>query len=99
MLTHGSATTYPITGLAGACRVLDDMLKSHGRLQHHGLLTGNHLLVNSIVEMGHLQPSVKHIPPGKYHLISNIPFNFKYTYIIIERVHKPFLVIDLITNY
>lgn len=36
---------------------LYDLLKGQGQTEHHGSLRWNHLLVNSVVEMGHLQGS------------------------------------------
>ena len=39
--------------------VFDDVLKLQSGLQQHWLLTGDHLLVNGVVEVGHLHIPVK----------------------------------------
>ena len=36
---------------------LDDLFEGQGKSKHHRSLRGNHLLVNGVVEMGHLQQS------------------------------------------
>ena len=40
--------------LGASLGVLDDALEGHGCLQHQGLLAGDHLAVDGVVEVGHL---------------------------------------------
>lgn len=37
------------------CSNLDDLLKGQSEAKHHGSLRGNHLLVDGVVEVGHLR--------------------------------------------
>ena len=45
------------TIISSCVQYLDDLFKGQGKAKHHRSLRGNHLLVNGVVEMGHLQHS------------------------------------------
>ena len=49
-----------MSAITTCLRVLSKALKLLGRVEHHGLLAVNHLLVNGVVEMGNLQQKVIH---------------------------------------
>jgi len=53
VISHARCTGMSI--ITTCLRVLSKSLKLLGRVEHHGLLAVNHLLVNGVVEMGNLQ--------------------------------------------
>lgn len=45
----------PRRSYSARSRFLDDVFKSHGGIQHHGLLAGDHLLVYRVVKVSNLK--------------------------------------------